>query len=305
MEKIPVFALCVGIDKYKWYPDASLRGCVNDSFNWIFILKQESKLAAPRITGGSPFVVVKERQLVNSIAIKEIIIDEMTVMLERATAEGGLFVYNHSSHGSQTPSKDSVEIEFDKLDEVLLTHDSVSKGEGWDRNTVIVDNELEYMFRRFPMCHKLISIDACHSGTMSRAFVGNFLTNFRHIPMPIPYPEMVAHACNSIELDKLIPPDLNCLNDIPIRFPLLHHKLATRDSYTTAFWSACLDKQTSADARIDGAYCGAFTYSILANQCKVLWGNDSNKLKESLTDSRIFCRQFVQTPQLEYNGKLV
>ena len=56
--------------------------------------------------------------------------------------------------------------EPDGLDEAFACHDIRQKGDQWDRDTVIVDDELHDLFLRVPAGVLLeVFLDTCHSGT--------------------------------------------------------------------------------------------------------------------------------------------
>jgi hypothetical protein len=71
-----------------------------------------------------------------------------------------------SGHGSQIP--DTSDDEQDRLDEVLLTWDMEIDGD--TLRNVLIDDELGELLERVPAKRSLVLIDACHSGTATKAW---------------------------------------------------------------------------------------------------------------------------------------
>jgi metacaspase-1 len=78
----------------------------------------------------------------------------------------------YSGHGTQLPDEDGDE--DDGLDEALTLHDmaTVQRGGRATLDGVLVDDELAEALARIPSRQVLVLIDACHSGTATRAFPG-------------------------------------------------------------------------------------------------------------------------------------
>ncbi|MBU0499287.1 MAG: caspase family protein [Gammaproteobacteria bacterium] len=83
--------------------------------------------------------------------------------------EDRLLIY-FSGHGSRVADENGDETE-DRADEVLLLHDAeVVQGPGGAKlRGVLVDDDFNRLLRGMPSRHVLILIDACHSGTATKA----------------------------------------------------------------------------------------------------------------------------------------
>ena len=147
-------ALCVGINEFKSLPMSSwLSGCVNDANDLSKALKKLG-FTARSIT------VLRDKD-----ATKKKVVAALTTMVERSKP-GDHLVFTFSSHGTQVPSMPGDPDEPDGLDEAFACHDIKSAGDGWDRKTVIVDNELRDLFGKVPDGVLVeVLLDTCHSGT--------------------------------------------------------------------------------------------------------------------------------------------
>src|SRR5262249_48832063 len=127
-------ALCVGINKFKNYPSATLQGCVNDA-------NQMSSLLQKLLGFGSEDIV----QLHDDQATKANIMSDLKSMVDGAKAgKYSYLVFSLSSHGTQVP--DTSGDEPDRADEAFCPHDLAQAGDQWDKNHVIIDDELRDLF---------------------------------------------------------------------------------------------------------------------------------------------------------------
>ena len=164
-------------------------------------------------------------------------------------------------------------------DEAFACHDMAQKGDQWDTDTVIIDDELRLLFGKLPKGVVMEAyLDTCHSGTGLKA--EDLLSGRR--PRFVPPPTMkglrsidaAATKSTTAELVKSIP-----AGGRPVLF------------------GGCPSDQTSADATFDGRSSGAFTYFFL----KALAANPTGSradLHKALTKGLVDA-DFSQRPTLE------
>ncbi|HET8988514.1 MAG TPA: caspase family protein, partial [Humibacillus sp.] len=154
-------ALCVGINEFKSLPQSSwLNGCVNDADDIAAVLKKNG-FQARNVT-----------VLHDAEATKEAIMTALTGML-RKSKPGDEVLFSYSSHGTQVPNLPGTEAagdeEYDGLDEAFACYEIAVGTEGWDRDTVIVDDELRELFASAPEGVLVeVLLDTCHSGSGTR-----------------------------------------------------------------------------------------------------------------------------------------
>jgi metacaspase-1 len=203
------------------------------------------------------FSVLGFKSLVDQAATKEAIMTALKIMVTNSVA-GDHLVYHHSSHGSQVEDQDGDEA--DGLDEILCPYDF-----DWD-GTYITDDELRDLIFKLKRRVTLdVILDSCHSGT----------------------------AIRSLEVNsKFIEPIF-----VPKGKPLVNGLLRGILPTGVTLWAGCRANQTSADARIDGAYHGAMTYYL----CKSLRDGNGN-IRRSTVYSKLkkyLRNEYEQIPQLE------
>ena len=258
-------ALCVGINQFAHLPMASwLNGCVNDANDMAAMLRKRG-FASRSVT-----------VLTDTQATKANIMGALTTLVTTAK-EGDTIVFSFSSHGTQVPDTDGDEP--DGADEAFACHDMAQKGDQWDTDTVIVDDELRILFGKLPKGVVMEAyLDTCHSGTGLKA--EDLLSGRR--PRFVPPPTMkglrsidaAATKSTTAELVKAIP-----AGGRPVLF------------------GGCRSDQTSADATFDGRSSGAFTYFFL----KALAANPTGSradLHKALTKGLVDA-DFSQRPTLE------
>jgi hypothetical protein len=221
-------ALCVGINQFQYYPGSNLQGCVNDANQMVGVLK--------KFLG---FTDADVKKLTDAQATKAAIMAELKAMVKGAVAgKYSYLVFSLSSHGTQIPDKNNDEP--DNYDEAFCPTDLAAKNGEWDPNHVILDDELHALFAQVPD-HVLVEVyfDTCHSGTGLRAVD----------LMPDRRPRYIA------------PPSIEATERVLSLQPRgLGLRSLERAAKNVILWAACRANQTSADAYIDGAYHGAFTY---------------------------------------------
>ncbi len=211
-------ALLVGINVFKNMPDATLQGCVNDAHDMAALLKEKLGYADADIT-----------ILTDAQATKAAIMQHLNKMVADAKA-GTLntLVFALSSHGTQVP--DTTGDEKDRADEVFCPYDLAQKGDRWDANHIITDDELNKLFAQLPASATLEAFfDTCHSGTGMKD-----LWPIRYLPPPsmAPFAEQPVQG-----VEKSLAPDADA-QDKAVRAQRI-------------LWAGCRADQTSADARFD------------------------------------------------------
>ena len=262
-------ALCIGVNQYQNLPDATLHGCVNDVKNMESILTKFMGFAAEDIV-----------ELTDAQATKINIMNNLKEMVDGAKAgKYNYLVFSMSSHGTQVP--DTNGDEPDRADEAFCPTDLIQKGSQWDPDHVIVDDELHDLFVQIPKTVMLeCFLDTCHSGTGLKAIDLLLDRKPRYLP----------------------PPSLEAFLKVDGRRSHSLSKSLLESSYSSPIlWAACRSDQTSADAKINETWNGAFTYYLCDEMNK-----SQNKLsrKELLTKIRadLVKGHYGQTPQLELDA---
>ena len=259
-------ALCVGINQFQNLPSAKLQGCVPDANNMSSLLQKQLGFTSSDIT-----------LLLDAQATKINIINNLKSMVDGAKAgKYSYLVFSLSSHGTQVPDLEGDEP--DRADEAFCPTDLAQAGNQWDRNHIIVDDELRDIFLPLPSNVLLeVYLDTCHSGTGLKGI--DLLLDRK--PRYLPPPSLEAFR----QVETLRP------RSVVERFQekgIVHHIL----------WAACRADQTSADANIGGSWHGAFTYYF----CKVMQEtNNSVSRAEVLKRVRTYLanNHYPQSPQLE------
>ena len=147
------YGLVVGIDDYQ-HINPKLEGAVNDARDVADALKKD---------GARDVKLLLDRD-----ASRDAIMHAWNDILTKAH-KGDVLVFHYAGHGGQEPEhvKGSEPTGYDST--LLLAGFSLSGQGTYER---IVDDELGWMFKRASDAglYLLVAIDACHSGTMTRAF---------------------------------------------------------------------------------------------------------------------------------------
>ncbi len=140
-------ALCIGIDDYP-NPRDQLGGCVSDAAEWGKWLK------------GRGFSV---ESLTNAQASRSGILNGIGRYI-RDSQPGDIVAIQYAGHGTQLPDLEGEE--RDGKDEALVPHDHRKSG-------YVVDDDLKALCSQIPTGVSVTFLmDCCHSGTMTRLFVG-------------------------------------------------------------------------------------------------------------------------------------
>lgn len=142
-------ALCIGIDQYDTSP---LFGCVADARRW------SETLAA---------LGFRTELLLDAQATREAILGRIGDLL-RGSKPGDVLVVQFSGHGTELPDLDGDEVGGGNgaKDEALCPYD-------FETGAYAIDDDLAETFATLPSGVNLTCfMDCCHSGTMTRVFVG-------------------------------------------------------------------------------------------------------------------------------------
>jgi hypothetical protein len=275
-------ALCVGINEFKSLPMSSwLNGCVNDA---IDLSKALRGLGFPPRN----VVVLRDKQ-----ATKKKVMSALTSMV-RASTPGDQLVFTFSSHGTQVPSAPNDPDEPDGLDEAFACHDIRQDGDSWDRNTVIIDNELHDLFATVPEGVLVeVLLDTCHSGTglkdlddIQQAMLMGRRPRF--LPPPTPRGLDRARAIRAAA-----PPaqDKKSLRELT----------KVNGAAKPVLFAACRPDQTASDATFSNRPNGAFTYLFL--QALAEDGNRTRSQLASAVTRGLKSGDFEQRSTLEAPAK--
>lgn len=249
-------ALCVGLNAFLSPAIPRLNGCENDMRNMAAYLAKSGY----------------ETQTATSEAACLARIVEWMGKAATAAQRGEVkrIAFAISSHGTQV--KDANGDEVDKWDEAIVTWDTHAANGRWVQ--LLLDDDIGKWLGSIPAGVEVrMWVDACHSGTVSRAA----------LPYAIRY---------------LAQPDGSYVTQPRPRGLLTPSRVAELDragKTARRVWSACRSDQTAADAVIDKAPCGAFTYAWLNAAAKR--GTDA----QILARARTILRKggYDQEPQLE------
>ena len=259
-------ALCVGINVYKNYPQATLQGCVNDAHDMASVLKTFLGFADSNIT-----------ILTDAQATKVNIMSHLRAMATEAKAgKLSYLVFSMSSHGTQVPDRNGDEP--DRADEAFCPHDLAQTGNQWDLNHLIIDDELHDLFATLPQNVVVEGfLDACHSGTGFKSVDLLLDRRLRYMPPPSDEAFAAVDGRHSRGLARTL-----------LEKGIVHHIL----------WAGCRSDQTSADAHIGGSWHGAFTYYF----CKEIHACNNQLSRAALLQKirvDLAAGHYNQIPQLE------
>jgi len=260
-------AFLVGIN----YPDTdhALRGCVND------VLMTESALTTHFGFDENDIVVLTDNKA-TAANIKNGLRD-----LVKDAKAGDILYFHFSGHGSQIPdSLYDTDYEADGMDEILCPIDL-----DWYSRVVKDDDIREIIKDVDPAVNLTMVLDCCHSGSGTDAeSQHNVLTEEEAVPA----------TDDPMKSRQLPMPDH--LQERLVEGKTRH--FVTRDaSEPGVIVTGCQEYQTSADAYINGQWCGAATYHLLealkTNKNLVTYKTLVQTMNENLTQ-----RGYTQRPQL-------
>ena len=300
-------ALLVGINKYA-QPGNDLRGCVNDVTSMRALLTRTYGFAPENI-----------RMLTDRHATQQAILEQLEWLIGRARP-GDQLVWHYAGHGSQVRDTHGDELD-DYLDEIICPYDM-----DWDNP--FTDDLIAERFRQIPVGALLNFIaDCCHSGSVSREFIGSGDAPATFAPaLPpehrfLPPPTEIANRCQGrpglpvrrfgrrwpVSAPPVVPSTTQPPNaptaqprKPPTAQPLNRPTAQPSDIFFAeqrhVLLSGCRDDQRSADAVFNGKPGGALTTSLvqaLTAQPQQDWLTLHAAIKTTLRASG-----FAQVPQL-------
>lgn len=248
-------ALCVGINEFAHLPMASwLNGCVNDARDIAAALKRFG------------FTARSTTVLTDAEATKAAVLAQLTELTDRARA-GKLdhLILSFSSHGTQIKDLDGDE--RDGVDEAFACYDIAQNGDQWDRDTVIVDDELHAQFTGLPEGMLVeVLLDTCHSGTGLRDADILQGRRPRFLPPPTVKGLEVANRARAKQGGEV-----RGLRELT---------RTVKGAARPVLFTACRSDQVASDAHFDGRSNGAFTYFFLKSL-----GKDGSLARSALLKS--------------------
>lgn len=263
-KKSPKRGLCVGINDYP-YEGNDLNGCVNDALAW-------SELLTKRY--GFPKSEVKI--LLDSEATKKNIMNGLKSLLA-GTKPGDVLVFTNSSHGSYVADISGDE---EKYDEILCPYDI--------EENHILDDELRDLISDLKEgVHITVILDNCHSGTATRAAVGEIIPGLK-----TPDDRRVRFLSPALRGLPVLENPWSAKPKSKMKHP--------ESKMKEVLLSGCTDREYSYDAFFDGTYHGALTYyaiqAIKRANYKLTYSQLHKRIVNLISD-------YPQNPQLE--GKSV
>ena len=218
------YGLVIGIDDYQ-HISPKLDGAVNDARDVADALRKNG--------------AQEVRLLVNQEASRDAIMAAWGDLVSKAH-KGDIIVLHYAGHGGQEPEhiKGSEPTGFDST---LLLADFALKGK--DTYERIVDDEMGEMFKRAADAGAklMVVVDACHSGTMTRAFSNPAIAK--------PRVRAVTYLPIDPAEDRLPPMDpawAKIPKDIPNVF----------------YFGAVQDNEESPEVEIEGRWRGALSWAL-------------------------------------------
>jgi hypothetical protein len=286
-------ALVVGINNFT-RPQWRLRGCINDTIEMQGLLKTYFEFQPEDI-----------RVLQDQDATGQGIRDGLEWLLSNYENDGSdVRLFHFSSHGTQAP--DQNQDEWDCFDEVIVPFDH-----DWD--APFRDDELWESFKLVPANVNFTFIaDCCHSGSVQKA-----ANELEFYPRQL-YPDTdvvteieqlraarddelkVYQAAQMAQMLQGVPPDQ--WPEKMKEFLTLTEEQFKREwvgivPFERHFLQAgCEDRQTSADARIEGQWQGALTWGLSK---AIKEANGDLSYIDLITRAGENIKDYDQRPQLE------
>jgi metacaspase-1 len=269
--------LMVGINAY---PSSPLNGCLNDIRLMYKILKD--------IYGYTDFQVLDDKRATKKNILKGL------QWLCASAKKGDELVVDYSGHGTQVPcTTKTAGFEIDNLDECLVPYDM-----DWD--DPLRDDDLHQFIMNLPKGVKILFIaDCCFSGTLLRN--GALPPKVKNRYMPPPLSSVLTGDIN-LDDDLCMVSSSNksrgLKSDPRKSMQKLPFIVRSTDQGDAILISGCSDKQTSADAYINGRYHGALTF-YLAQALKEADWNISYQDLVIRVNQKLDREDYEQDPQLE------
>ena len=217
-------ALCVGINDYP-YDGSDLNGCVNDARAWAELL-----------VNNFDFSVSDVKVITDSEATKTNVVSGIENLMT-GVRSGDVLVFTNSSHGTYVADTSGDEPTYD---EALCPYDTA--------DNLLLDDELRELFADLPEGVSMAMIsDSCHSGTVTRAAIGDNLPG-----ITTPDDRRVRFLNPALRGDPVLENPFRALPKRTEKYP--------ESKMNEVLLSGCTDKEYSYDALIGGVYHGAMTY---------------------------------------------
>ncbi|MFQ5859913.1 MAG: caspase family protein [Anaerolineae bacterium] len=288
-------AVLVGINSFT-RPSWRLRGCINDTVEMRGLL-----------TTYFGFQDEDVKVLNDGDASIQGIRDGLTWLLSDYAGDGSdVRVFHFSSHGTQVD--DQSDDEWECKDEVIVPYDH-----DWD--APFRDDDLREIFDGIPEGVNFTFIaDCCHSGTIQKALLDSGVEfEPRYLTPPREVMDRIAKLVDKrdAEADAWAAAQLaQMLQGVPqdqwvtkmqeylalLRLRFRENKYGIIPVGRHVLLAGCEDRQTAADARIEGDFRGAFTWA-LAQAIKD--ANGGLTYDELITRAGANLRDYDQRPQLE------
>ncbi|MGD8998673.1 MAG: caspase family protein [Anaerolineae bacterium] len=289
-------ALIVGINNFT-RPSWRLRGCVNDTIEMQGLLKTYFGFQDEDV-----------RVLNDNDATSHGIREGLAWLLGDYAGNGkDVRVFHFSSHGTQVPDQSDHE-EWECKDEVIVPYDH-----DWD--DPFRDDHLREIFEDIPEGVSFTFIaDCCHSGTIQKALLD---MDVEFDPRFVTPPPEVTRRIRELEEQRDAEADAwaaaqlaQMLQDVPrgqwaekmqeylawLRQRFRQNTYAIIPEEKHVLLAACEDRQTAADAHIEGEFRGAFTWSLSK---AIKDANGDLTYDELITNAGANIADYDQRPQLE------
>jgi hypothetical protein len=259
-------ALCVGIDQYQHFPMATLHGCASDARAMAALLKDLLGFRDSDIT-----------LLTDQAATKAAILSELRRMVEGAlSGRYQHLVFSFAGHGTLVPDLNLDD--WDRADEAFCPTDLTTLGSHWDRDHLIVDDELHDLLVQLPPTVLLeVYLDTSHGGSGLLALDMLMDRQPRFLPPPS------AEAYREIEYRRARP---------------AHQKLLEKGLSHHVLWTACKEGQVAASAYIEEAWHGAFTW-YFCREAYASANHDSRARLLAKVRMALRSHHFTQVPILD------
>lgn len=239
-----------GLNDYKGNRN-DLRGCVNDAIEWRNLYHKY----------GYESIMVTDKNIT-----KEAMIKALENLVNLSHKYGGDFkgAFTFSGHGTHVEDLDGDE--ENGRDEAFALYDGL-----------LIDDDVRHILRKFNSEARLTVIaDCCHSGTITRSFLG--LMDIEEYVKPRFLP-----PADGIELN---------INSVP-----KHNLFIPEDSMNEVLLTGCNPVEYSYDAYLGGKFIGAMTFhatNILKQRGNITFNELHKSLRKNLPTAN-----HPQSPQLE------
>ena len=282
--------LLVGINTY---PRMPLRGCINDIENMRALLGNQYQL------GDEALQILRDDE-----ATTAAIEDKLRWLAQPDDGDGPpVRLFHFSGHGTYVVDRNGDEP--DGRDEALVPYD-------YNQSGAMTDDALRDVYNQFaPETHLLLTMDCCHSGTITRNAAEDI--TYRFLPNSLNEQLQFDEAAQRVQAERnaYIREQLRDLRgqsvsedewdrrfqEAATRFDKKHFGVDKLRGNVVLI-AACRADQTAADARIGGNFTGAFTYYLT----EVLRERGQGITYHDLigeVGQRLYANHFLQVPQLE------